>query len=188
MELQTPRLLLREFKEDDWHFTNLYESNREVMRYQSSDVRDAEESRRYLEQCLQEAQEDPRTIFDLAIVVQQTNMLVGRVGMKVDYDAEDAALWYILHPSYWGKGYVTEAAQAMVNFGFTDLHLHRIWADCDPRNTGSYKVMEKLGMRREAHFKENIYIKGEWCDSYVYAVLASEWRLANPTLIAAEHE
>ncbi|GAB2549595.1 GNAT family N-acetyltransferase [Rufibacter soli] len=176
MQLLTPRLILREFQEEDWHFTNLYEANEEVMRYQTSGTRTSQESLEYIQQCLTEAQEEPRTLYDLAIVLEATQMLIGRVGMKVDYDAEEAVLWYILNRSYWSKGYVSEAATAMLRFGFDQLHLHRIWADCDPRNTGSYRVMEKIGMRHEAHFKENIFIKGEWCDSYVYAILDREWR------------
>jgi [ribosomal protein S5]-alanine N-acetyltransferase len=175
MQLTTPRLLLREFQEEDWHFTNLYEANEEVMRYQTSNTRTSQESLEYIQQCLAEAQEEPRTLYDFAIVLEATQMVIGRVGMKVDYDAEEAVLWYILNRSYWSKGYVSEAATAMLGFGFDQLHLHRIWADCDPRNTGSYRVMEKIGMRREAHFKENIFIKGEWCDSYVYAILDHEW-------------
>ncbi|MGV3541444.1 MAG: GNAT family N-acetyltransferase [Rufibacter sp.] len=180
MELSTPRLLLREFKEDDWHFTNLYESQEKVMRYQTSHVRNSQESQEYIRQCLQEAQQEPRTIYDLAIVLKSTNMLIGRVGMKVDFQNQDAVLWYILNPTYWRKGYTSEAAAAMLQFGFEELNLHRIWADCDPRNVGSYRVMEKLGMRREAHFKENILIKGEWCDSLVYALLGYEWKVQLP--------
>ncbi|WP_207435734.1 GNAT family N-acetyltransferase [Sabulibacter ruber] len=176
MQLLTPRLLLREFQEDDWHFTHLYESNEEVMRYQTSEVRTSKESREYIQRCLEEAKDVPRTLFDLAIVLQTTSMLIGRVGMKVDYDAEEAVLWYILNKTYWNKGYTSEAAAALMRFGFEELKLHRIWADCDPRNIGSYRIMEKLGMRREAHFKENIFIKGEWCDSYIYAILDWEWR------------
>ncbi|WP_210463859.1 GNAT family N-acetyltransferase [Rufibacter roseolus] len=179
MKIHTPRLLLREFKEDDWHFTNLYESNEEVMRYQTSEVRSSKESQEYIRQCLEEAREEPRTLIDLAIVLRTTDMLIGRVGMKVDYDAEEAVLWYILNQTYWNKGYTTEAAGALMHFGFEDLQLHRIWADCDPRNVGSYRIMEKLGMRREAHFRENIFIKGHWCDSYVYALLDHEWRTQN---------
>ncbi len=175
MELTTPRLLLREFKADDWHFTNLYEADPQVMRFQTQPIRDQEGSQQYLAQCLAEAQEEPRTIFDLAVVIKKTNMLIGRVGMRVDFDAEEAALWYILNKTYWHQGYTTEAAAALVNFGFNKLHLHRVWADCDPRNVGSFRVMQKLGMRQEAHFKENIFIKGEWCDSLVYAILDHEW-------------
>jgi RimJ/RimL family protein N-acetyltransferase len=51
-----------------------------------------------------------------------------------------------------------------------------MWADCDPRNPASVRVMEKLGMRQEAYFRENAFIKGEWCDSLIYALLDREWR------------
>ncbi|WP_205502918.1 GNAT family N-acetyltransferase [Rufibacter psychrotolerans] len=176
MQLLTTRLLLREFKEEDWHFTHLYEANEEVMRYQTSQVRSSKESLEYIKSCIAEAREEPRSLYDLAIVLQSTQMLIGRVGMKVDHDAEEAVLWYILNQTYWNKGYTTEAAAALMKFGFEELYLHRIWADCDPRNVASYRVMEKLGMRREAHFRENIFIKGEWCDSYVYALLDHEWQ------------
>ena len=63
----------------------------------------------------------------------------------------------------------------MVDFGFRELRLHRIWADCDPANVPSCRVLEKLGMRREGHFRENAWIKGEWVDSLIYAILDREW-------------
>ena len=81
-----------------------------------------------------------------------------------------------LHPAQWGRGYTTEAARAMIDFGFRELGLHRIWADCDPRNVASWRVLEKLGLRREAHLRQNARIKGEWVDSLLYAILDREWR------------
>jgi len=71
---------------------------------------------------------------------------------------------------------MTEAVRALVGYGFGELKLHRIAADCDPRNIGSWRVMEKIGMRREGHLLENLLLAGEWVDSYVYAILAREWR------------
>jgi RimJ/RimL family protein N-acetyltransferase len=64
----------------------------------------------------------------------------------------------------------------MLRLGFDELGLHRIFAGCDPRNTGSLRVMDRLGMRREAEFLENEYLKGEWVDEIVWAMLESEWR------------
>lgn len=176
MVLETPRLLLREFREEDWRASNRFEADPEVMRYQLNNVRNGTESLHYILQILEEAQEEPRVVYDLAIVEKKSHQLIGRIGIRIEYDAEEASLWYLLNRAYWRKGYTSEAALAMLRFGFEDLHLHRIWADCDPRNTGSYKVMEKIGMRREAHFRQNIMIKDEWCDSYVYAILEDEWR------------
>ena len=68
---------------------------------------------------------------------------------------------------------------AMLGLGFDDLHLHRIEGRCDPRTSRSWRLLERLGMRREAHFRENEIFKVEWGDEYVYALLASEWRASN---------
>ena len=86
-----------------------------------------------------------------------------------------AAVGYCLHRELWGQGLITEAARALVDAGFRTLDLHRVAATCDVRNTASFVVMEKLGMRREACFRRDRQIKGEWRDTYLYAVLAEEW-------------
>lgn len=70
---------------------------------------------------------------------------------------------------------MAEAVRALVGYGFQALDLHRIWADVDPGNVGSWRVMAKIGMRREGHLLENAWIAGEWQDSYLYAVLKREW-------------
>jgi RimJ/RimL family protein N-acetyltransferase len=70
---------------------------------------------------------------------------------------------------------MTEAIRALIGFGFGELKLHRIRAECDPRNVGSWRVLEKVGMRREGHLRENFLLDGTWCDSYLYAILDHEW-------------
>ena len=82
----------------------------------------------------------------------------------------------VIGPEHQGRGYATEACELMMRLGFVDLRLHRMVARCDARNTASARVLEKLGLRREAHFVENEFIKGEWTDEVVYATLATEWR------------
>ncbi|MDY7229051.1 GNAT family N-acetyltransferase [Hyalangium rubrum] len=176
MELLTARLKLREFVEEDWGATWPYESNPDVVRYQSHGVRTPEESRKYIQDSMATARESPRRIHDLAVVLKEEGTLIGRCGLKVtDAEQREGALWFILDPSRWGKGYIPEAAEAMLDFGFGTLGLHRVWGDCDPRNTASIRVQEKLGMRREAHFRENVFLKGEWCDSLIHAILDREW-------------
>jgi RimJ/RimL family protein N-acetyltransferase len=175
--LSTPRLLLREFEEDDWRATHPYESDPDVVRYQSHGVRTPEESRDYILRVMALARETPRRVYDLAVVLREDHRLIGRCGMHVNNpELNEATLWYVLDRSQWRKGYISEAVRALVDFGFETLGLHRVWADCDPRNPASFRVMEKLGMRKEAHFRENVFIKGEWCDSLIYAVLDHEWR------------
>ena len=82
---------------------------------------------------------------------------------------------YWVRTSETGKGYATEAAGAMLAFAFSELKLHRVHGDCDDRNIASARVMEKLGMRREAHFIQNVWIKDEWKDSLNFAMLDHEW-------------
>ncbi len=183
--LTTSRLLLREFEEEDWRATHPYESDPEVVRYQSHDVRTPEQSREYIRHVRALARETPRRVYDLAVVPREGGRLIGRCGMRItDVEQREGTVWYILHRSEWGRGYITEAAEALLDFAFGPLGLHRMFGDCDPRNPGSFRVMEKLGMRREAHFRENAFIKGEWCDSLIYAVLDHEWRARAATRVS----
>jgi len=146
------------------------------VRYQSFGPRTLAESLDYIVSSRASAQEVPRRIFDLAVVLRDEHTLVGRCGLKVaDVEQREGALWYILNPAYWGRGIIPEAARALLGFGFGELGLHRIIVDCDPANTASIRVAEKLGMRREAHFVENAWLKGAWVDSLIFALLDREW-------------
>ena len=176
MLLNTERLVLREFAPGDWEALHAIESRPEVARYQSFEPRTADESRAYVLGTIQSAAEDPRMTYDLAVILAAEDRLIGRCGLGIGEDEPwEAVLWYTLHTNEWGRGYTTEAARAMVDFGFLSLGLHRIWADCDPANVASWRVLEKLGMRREGHLRENTWVKGEWVDSLIYAVLDREW-------------
>ena len=178
MWLKTERLMLRELEPGDWQALYAIESRPEVARYQSFDPRTPEESRAYVLEASQSARENRRLTYDLAMVLETETRLIGRCGLgSTDLDLREAVLWYTLHPDAWGRGYTTEAARAMVDFGCRTLGLHRIWADCDPQNVASWRVLEKLGMRREGHMRENAWIKGEWVDSLIYAMLDREWPL-----------
>ena len=84
----------------------------------------------------------------------------------------------MLHPDHQGHGYATEAAEASVELAFGTYRLHRVYGCVEPRNTGSARVLERLGMRKEAHLIENEWGKGEWQSEAIYAILAREWRAA----------
>jgi RimJ/RimL family protein N-acetyltransferase len=84
-------------------------------------------------------------------------------------------LGYVFHPEAAGAGYATEAARAVLALAFEQLGLHRVIARIDGRNQASARLAERLGMRREAHFRSNEVFKGEWSDELVYAILAEEW-------------
>lgn len=112
----------------------------------------------------------------LAVEERQTGRLVGEVSLiwrnLVDQQAE---IGYIVHPQFWSRGYATEAARALLAFGFGTGALHRIYARCDARNSASARVMQRLGMREEAHLREHTQIKGRWDEELIYAILEDEW-------------
>lgn len=81
----------------------------------------------------------------------------------------------IINPDFWGMGYATEVAKLLIKLGFREFNLHRIYATCDPRNIGSSKVLEKIGMIFEGRMRENLLMKDEWRDSLLYSILDKEW-------------
>jgi RimJ/RimL family protein N-acetyltransferase len=114
----------------------------------------------------------------LALVVAErgTDRFVGEVVLRLTSEtSRQGEIGWSIHPDEQGRGYATEAARELIRLGFEELHLHRIVAECDPRNTASIKVMEKLGMRREAHHLDAMFLKGEWVGSIVHAILEDEW-------------
>ena len=90
-----------------------------------------------------------------------------------------ANIGYFLCRGSWGKGYATEVGRALVfSFGFEQPKLLRIWAWCDTENSASVRVLEKLGLRREAHFRKSVMVQGNWHDCFVYGILRDEWDVA----------
>ena len=176
VELETSRLVLRELEDRDASATNVWESDPAVVRYQSNDVQTLEESVAYLRGVQAESREVPRRLFDLGVVRREDGLLIGRVGIRVGRpEHREAEAWFVLRSDCQRMGYALEAMRALFELGFRTLDLHRIFGDCDPRNGPSARLMEKLGMRREAHLRENWWLKGEWCDSWIYAILDRDW-------------
>ena len=176
VQITTERLVLREFEAADGPALHAFESLPEVARFQSFAPRSLAESQAYVVASLEAARDEPRHVYDLAVVVRAEDRLIGRCGLGIgDPDDEQAVLWYTLHPEYWGHGYATEAARALVSFGFRELGLHRIWADSDPDNIASVRVLEKLGLRREGYLRENLRVDDTWVDSLIFAILDREW-------------
>jgi len=174
VRLTTPRLLLREYESDDWRDVQDYASDPEVCRYQPWGPNTPEQTREYVIAAMETMKEEPRKTYHLAVVLGARRIGGVRVTVQ-DAKRTEADLGYAFHRAHWGKGYATEAARAMLKFGFGELKLHRIWATCDPENVASAKVLEKAGMRLEGRFREYKFIKGAWRDALFYAILDREW-------------
>jgi ribosomal-protein-alanine N-acetyltransferase len=177
VRIETPRLVLRDAELSDADAIHRYASDAEVCRYMIWGPNTLERTREALQYRVNEQQADPqRRAFELQIVEKSSNELVGGVGIRVaDSAALDADLGYVLVRSRWGQGIVLEACQRLLEVGFGWFNLHRIWASTDAQNLASQRVLEKLGMRREAHFIQNELIKGAYRDSLIYAITATEY-------------
>jgi RimJ/RimL family protein N-acetyltransferase len=176
MQLESERLLLREFNMSDWPALHAYTSVPDVVKYMPFGPTTGAETREHLSQCLTTAAEQPRRIYELAVVIRAENQLIGTATITLHpQERRHASFSYLLHRHYWGHGYATEAMRTLINFGFRDLQLHRLEDTADTRNQASVRVMEKLGMQREGHLRETIWKDGQWYDEYIYAILAHEW-------------
>ena len=179
LTLTTLRLSLRPFQPSDLETYASYHGKPGVYRYLYSDPPTPAvlvERFRDLQQPRFETTGDE---FRLAVVRKADGRLLGEVLLKLaSVDARQAEVGYIFDPEQAGQGYATEAVARLITFGFKELGVHRIFARLDVLNQGSIGVVERLGLRREAHFVENDRFAGMWGDEYVYAVLAREWPVA----------
>jgi len=172
--LRSERLHLREFQDGDFEAVHAYGSDPEVVRYMVWGPNSEDDTREFLKRARGLADADPRVGYDLAVTLGDTGELVGGIGIYID--GSNAMLGYCFARPAWGKGYATEAGELVIEFGFETMGVHRIWAGCDPDNRGSIRVLEKLGMTREGHLREESRIRGEWRDTLLFAILADEWR------------
>jgi ribosomal-protein-alanine N-acetyltransferase len=176
VRLETPRLILREYEESDWRDILAYAADPDTLRYRLAEPATEAEVREGLAHIRSQRQETPRLRYELAPVRRDTGQVIGWVPLLLTPPAlQEAEIGWTLARAHWGQGYATEAAHAVLAFAFETLELHRVWARCQPENTASWRIMEKLGMRREAHFVECQFARGRWVDNYYYALLAREW-------------
>jgi len=163
---------------DDWPAVFAYQSDPRYQRYYPLMEQTQEQTQEFIKMFLDQQQETPRRKFQLAATLKTNSKLIGNCGIRMDTaDAHKADIGYEFSPEYWGKGYATEAAQAIVRFGFRTLRLHRIWSWCIADNLGSARVLEKVGMQLEGRLRENEYFRGRWWDTLMYAILESDWKM-----------
>jgi ribosomal-protein-alanine N-acetyltransferase len=177
MELITPRLILRDFRPDDWQTVLAYQRQPQYLRYYAWTDRSPEEVRQFVQMFLDQQQASPRIKFQLAVTLKSTGEVIGNCGIRREKPGDhQAEIGYELDPRFWGRGYATEAARAMLTFGMTRLQLHRVWAHCVADNLGSIRVLSKLGLRQEARLREAEYFKERYWDTLIFAILGNEWR------------
>jgi len=173
----TQRLVLREFREEDRPSVHAYSSDPEVVKHLLWGPNTEEETQGFIAGAMKARDETPRRRYDFAVTLKETGELVGGARLVIA-SAENREAWigYCFHPGAWGKGFATEVSQALLALGFDRLDLHRIVGTCDPRNLGSARVLEKIGMTREGCLRQHKRARGRWRDSLVCAILDHEWQ------------
>jgi ribosomal-protein-alanine N-acetyltransferase len=176
LPIVTERLVLRRFTHDDIRDVLRFASQPSVARVTSKSIPATEEGvRKYID--LQNSYQpfEKEKVFELAIERKEDGEVMGLLGL-IRQDHGQGEMGWALGVEYRGQGYATEAARALMDYGFTSLGLHRIHADTGTDNVASWRIMERLGMRREGLLRGAVYEDGKWVDRYVYGILADEWR------------
>ena len=174
--IESERLILRRFRDSDLAPFVAYRNDPEVARYQSWDSIDEREARAFVREMGSAQPGVPGEWFQFAIESKETGGLIGDCALQVDgQEPYRAEIGFTLAREHQGRGFASEAVSRLLDYAFGVLGLHRVVAIADCRNESSWTLLERIGMRREGHFLDSVWFKGEWSDEYLYAVLKDEW-------------
>jgi len=176
IEIQTPRLTLREWSQEDVPLVYQLLSEPDVARFNTIGIPAAVQViQDLLQPTLDDREKPTRTRYGWSMILNNDKTFVGEIGLNLDAARfRSGEIFYSVASAYWGKGLASEAAQAIVHFAFEDLQLHRLQAGVATFNPGSIRVLEKIGMQREGLRRKILPINGEWVDNYMYAMLEED--------------
>ena len=175
--LETERLFIRPFKDSDLDSVLAYRNDPEVARYQGWDIPyPREKAIKWVTNPDVIVPTEPGERFKAALELKATQEMIGDLGFILsEDDPRQAHFGYSLTQAHWHKGYATEACNQLLTFLFDERNLHRVKAESDVLNEKSWRLLERLGFRREAYFVENFWFKGAYASEYHYAMLKREW-------------
>jgi RimJ/RimL family protein N-acetyltransferase len=176
---ETQRLILRPFTKEDANVFSTYRSDPQVARYQGWNAPfSLEEAEAFIHTMQTTKPGAPGEWFQVAITLKENGQLIGDCAFCVlEEDERQAEMGFTLSRAFQGKGLMTEAVHSLLSYLFDHLNLHRVRAVCDVENTASSRLLERIGMRKEGTFIENIWFKGHWGSEHTYAMLHREWEL-----------
>jgi RimJ/RimL family protein N-acetyltransferase len=181
MELETERLLIREYVAGDWLAAHAYRGDPEVARYMAPRVAESlEQTRTWLDETLRQSAQPSRRRYTFAVALRADGRLIGQIWIEPSADdvpAEaDLVLGYMLHRDHWGRGYATEAARAIVGFGFDAMGARQVSAWCFEANRASARVLEKAGLRLALREEDVDPRSGQPRIRLKYAIGREAWR------------
>lgn len=172
--IETERLIIRRFRAEDWQDLYEYLSDEKVTKYEPYEPYS-------LEACKKVACDRRDDEAFLAVCLKESRKVIGNIYFNKEH-FETYEIGYVFNSKYQRQGYATESARAVMDYGFKILKVRRVVAMCNPENEASWRLMERLNMRREGHLLQNIWFKKDehnqpiWLDTYEYGILFSEWR------------
>jgi len=178
MEIQSERLTISEITWEDLDNIHWLHSKPEVDEYNTLGIpKNIDDTRKIMQSTIKDQRIDRRSEYQWSIKKTDDLVFIGLAGMRIYEERfRMGEIFYKLAPEFWGAGYATETARALLNFGFETLNLHRIEAGTATENINSIRVLEKIGMTREGRRRKILPIRGEWYDNYHYAILEDDPR------------
>ena len=178
LPIETDRLTLRRYLETDYDDLLKLQSSPDVTRFLLYDPKTPEQVRESLAGRMADVPMDTDgQALTTAVILRETGQNVGEVTLFLNsVEHRTGEIGFVFHPDFHGRGFAAEASIELLRLGFEELGLHRIIGRLDARNTGSANLLKRLGLRQEAHFVRNEFLKGEWTDEAVFAMLAEEWQ------------
>lgn len=176
--LSTPRLHLRELETKDIEPVHELLSLPETDEYNTLGIpQNIAQTEGWFNEWSSGQHQQPRSSYVFTIDLKEEDKLIGLIAITLGKEKFKAAeVWFKLHKDYWGRGYTSEAFMQVLHFGFNHLQLHRIEAGCAVGNKASARVLEKAGMLREGTKRKRLPIRGQWSDSYFYAILEEDFK------------
>lgn len=173
--LKSERLVLRPFEGKDLPFFVAYRADPAVARYQSWSDYTMSDGEAFLREQSGLRFGVPNSWFQIAVALQTSDELIGDCVIHFLESRQQVEIGFTLARVYQGQGYAREALACLLGFLFETLQMHRVTAVTDVRNSHSVQLLERLGFRREGHYRQNVWFKGAWGDEYLYALLQEEW-------------
>ena len=175
--LETKRMILRKFNQNDFQAVHSYAGVSENIVYMVWGPNNEDQTKAFIDMAIEQAEKEPCNNFQYAVVEKSSKQLIGACNLAIT--ADEAEIGWILHRDFWKQGYGTEMGERLLSFGFDTLHLHRILAHCDADNQASFHLMKKIGMRKEGLFIEarpaNKNSDAKYSDELSCAITKDEW-------------
>lgn len=179
-EILTPRLALRDLEANDGPRIFSYHRHPDVARFQTWGTKSVDVIQTYIRSLAARDPEAPGPWYQVGIYLRGNDKLIGDCGFRIlEAEPRQAEIGITVAPEFQRQGHASEALRTLLNYLLVTLGKHRVFGSVDPQNVSSLRLLERVGMRKEAHLVQSLWFRGEWVDDVIFAILASEWKISS---------